>query len=196
MSAQPTGIARYGKGGREYSPYRYSLEWPTGIKGPPIAWVGLNPSTATEYELDPTLRRIRNYSRAWGFGRFVMLNVFPYRATDPADLWRWLAHSEDIEWCDRAIRRNVAVFEAVTECVETIVWAYGAGSKGGRYDVQNMVDTALGLREFAPNCRHLCLRKTKQGYPVHPLYQKADLRPRYLDDAMHLKGRPRLPCDG
>ncbi len=51
-----------------------------------IMWIGLNPSTADEQQLDPTLRRIRGFSQAWGFTAFVMTNVFAFRATVPADM--------------------------------------------------------------------------------------------------------------
>ena len=48
-----------------------------------IAWIALNPSTADENQLDPTLRRIRGYTRDMGCNTFYMLNLFAYRATDP-----------------------------------------------------------------------------------------------------------------
>ena len=51
-----------------------------------IAWIGLNPSTADELILDPTLDAVRRYSIRWGFAEIVMLNLFAYRTNLPARL--------------------------------------------------------------------------------------------------------------
>ena len=86
--------------------YRYTLihRWDESLNpGHGIAWICLNPSTADEHQLDPTLRRIRDFSAVWGYAFFVMLNLFAWRATDPAgikaaadpigpDNDRWIAH--------------------------------------------------------------------------------------------------------
>lgn len=69
--------------------YRYRLihEWSDMFTTPrAIMWIGLNPSTADEEKLDPTLKRIRGFSRAWGYDRFIMTNAFAYRATKPPDM--------------------------------------------------------------------------------------------------------------
>ena len=69
--------------------YRYTLLHTWKAPSEPlrtIAWIALNPSTADENRLDPTLRRIRGYSMAWGYNAFMMLNAFAYRATDPKEL--------------------------------------------------------------------------------------------------------------
>jgi hypothetical protein len=66
--------------------YRYNL-WRTWDRTLPVCgWVMLNPSTADETKLDPTLRRVLDYSRRWGYGGFVIRNLFAYRATDPCEL--------------------------------------------------------------------------------------------------------------
>jgi hypothetical protein len=46
-------------------------------------WIALNPSTADEQTLDPTLKRIKDFSSRWGYNGFHMLNLFAFRATDP-----------------------------------------------------------------------------------------------------------------
>ena len=67
--------------------YRYTLlhSWADMLSPElkTIAWIALNPSTADENQLDPTLRRIRVFSAAWGYNSFMMLNAFAFRATDP-----------------------------------------------------------------------------------------------------------------
>jgi hypothetical protein len=49
-------------------------------------WIGLNPSVADETQLDPTLRRIRAFSGAWGYNGFIMTNLFGLVSTDPRQL--------------------------------------------------------------------------------------------------------------
>jgi hypothetical protein len=67
--------------------YRYVLhhDWTDLLDSPGgyVAWIGLNPSTADEQQLDPTLRRVRSFTASMGYRRFVMLNLFGLRATDP-----------------------------------------------------------------------------------------------------------------
>lgn len=66
--------------------YRYLLKvvWDRGRK--PRMFVGCNPSTADEYQDDPTIRRIIDYARRWGHGGILMTNAFAWRSTDPVDL--------------------------------------------------------------------------------------------------------------
>jgi hypothetical protein len=46
-------------------------------------FVGLNTSPADETLDDPTVRRCIASSRAWGYSRMFMTNIFAYSATDP-----------------------------------------------------------------------------------------------------------------
>lgn len=65
--------------------YRYWLE--RGPKSSPfVAWVLANPSTADASMDDPTVRKARGFTQRWGFERFVFVNVFAYRSTDPKGL--------------------------------------------------------------------------------------------------------------
>lgn len=49
-------------------------------------WVMLNPSTATEQTVDPTVERTLRFARAWGCGASEVVNVFALRSTDPAGI--------------------------------------------------------------------------------------------------------------
>jgi hypothetical protein len=48
-----------------------------------IMWIGLNPSTADESQLDPTLTRIRSFSEREGYDGFWMANIFALRTPYP-----------------------------------------------------------------------------------------------------------------
>lgn len=65
--------------------YRYWLE--RGPAGAPyVAWVLANPSTADASLDDPTVRKARGFTQRWGYQRFVFVNLFAYRSTDPRGL--------------------------------------------------------------------------------------------------------------
>ena len=70
--------------------YRYILHHDCGDlftqKRRRIVWIGLNPSTADELALDPTLEVVRRYSKKWQLSEIVMLNLFAFRATDPREM--------------------------------------------------------------------------------------------------------------
>lgn len=66
--------------------YRYLLSWPvpSHFRTPRLAvMVGLNPSTADESKLDPTLTRFQGFAKAWGCTRMAVLNLFALVSTDP-----------------------------------------------------------------------------------------------------------------
>ena len=54
---------------------------------PLYALICCNPSTASELENDPTIRRVMGFGKLYGYGGVVMLNVGAFRATDPKD-WK------------------------------------------------------------------------------------------------------------
>ena len=63
--------------------WRYTLGT---IGNHPLITVGLNPSTATQEKLDNTVTKVEKVARQCGFDSFIMLNLYPVRATDPKDL--------------------------------------------------------------------------------------------------------------
>ena len=122
-----------------------------------IAWIGLNPSTADESQLDPTLRRIRGFSEREGFNEFVMLNVFGLRSTDPAGL---LEHPDPIGPGNFA-----TIAKAVKDC-PLVVAAWGGGKYSDHCEAASQVQAVL--RRISG--RVVCLGLTAQGFPRHPLY--------------------------
>ena len=43
----------------------------------------LNSSTADETTDDPTIRRVVDFSRRWGFSQLIVVKLAPLRSTDP-----------------------------------------------------------------------------------------------------------------
>lgn len=142
--------------------YRYTLEHvfdPLLHENSPrlIMWIGLNPSTADENKLDPTLRRVRGFSAAWGFTSFVMTNLFAFRATDPADMKRA---------ADPVGPANDTWLATMAGRCEKIVAAWG--NHGFHRDRDVEVMNLLGVECLT------CLGLSKTGSPKHPLYIGGD----------------------
>ena len=125
-----------------------------------IAWIGLNPSTADELALDPTLEAVRRYSIRWGFAEIVMLNLFAYRATYPHELKR--APDSIGPDNDRYLLQEVQAANLVIAC-----W----GNHGSFLRRDEQVLSLLAGVAFK------CLSKNKDGSPHHPLYLRPDIQP-------------------
>lgn len=85
--------------------YRYLL----GEKGDnPLICFGVNPSTATPYDLDPTIVQIRNRAKQLGHDGWMMINLYPQRATDRNCLHS--AAKKELVWSNfTAIRQYVGI---------------------------------------------------------------------------------------
>jgi hypothetical protein len=143
--------------GAEFSPcrtWRYAL-WRKWSDDAPVAFIGLNPSTADENINDPTIRRCIAFAKAWEAGGLVMLNLFAFRATKPEDM---LKAPEPV-----GTENDATLLKWADRC-ERVVAAWGVdGNKGGRAgQVCRLLDRPLW-----------CLGATKAGCPRHPLYVRA-----------------------
>ncbi|KVP75269.1 hypothetical protein WJ96_05795 [Burkholderia ubonensis] len=150
----------------EFSPcrrYRYALwrDWgalPGTVDRGYVLFVGLNPSTADETNDDPTIRRCIAFAKAWGYSGLCMVNLFAFRATNPADML--LAPDPvgpDNDACLRRFARNAGVVIA------------GWGVHGTH------LARDAAVKRLLPNLHYL--RLTKDGHPGHPLYLPKTLVP-------------------
>jgi hypothetical protein len=126
-----------------------------------LAFCMLNPSTADENQLDPTLRRCRNFADRWGFGRMIIGNLFAFRATDPADM----KSAVDPVGPDNDDALREIAYEA-----DLVVCAWGAhGDYMGRDE--HVTATLRRIRDLH------ALSFTASDMPRHPLYLRGDLKP-------------------
>lgn len=140
--------------------YRYELgrQW---SEAPGVAtFIMLNPSTATEYVDDPTIRRCIGYAQAWGMGRLHVLNIYAYRSTDPAGLWT----VNDPVGPDND-HHIAAHAQLATETGWPLVAAWGVNARPER------IKRVLTLTAGAPLS---ALAVAKAGQPRHPLYLRRD----------------------
>lgn len=142
--------------------YRYALTRSWDPKLGTAVFIGLNPSTADESTLDPTLRRCVRFAMDWGYGKFIMTNIFAFRATNPQDM-RTQQNPIGV-MNDFYIMKNVRRADLVIAC-----WgAHGRHLNRGAL-VRSMIE-----EEGIAIC-HLGL--TMGGHPVHPLYLPRDRTP-------------------
>ncbi|MGH3977119.1 MAG: DUF1643 domain-containing protein, partial [Pseudonocardiaceae bacterium] len=104
--------------------YRYQLTrtWDPGQQR--ATFIMLNPSTADAADDDPTIRRCTSYARSWGLGGLMVVNLYAYRATDPADLWK----VDDPVGPDNDDHLR-AVLAAATDVGAPVVAAWGANAR-------------------------------------------------------------------
>jgi len=65
--------------------YRFTLNRTWDNPKGKVVFIGLNPSTADEIKNDPTVTRMINFAKAWGYGSITVCNLFSFRATFPKD---------------------------------------------------------------------------------------------------------------
>ncbi len=155
----------------EYSPcelYRYTLTRVWAPDGPRAVFVMLNPSTATEFQNDPTVERCERRARALGFGAFRVLNIFAYRATDPREMRRAP---------DPVGPGNDAAILAALPWADRLICAWGThGAHLGRGPA-----VAAMLRAAGGPLYHLGL--SRDGHPKHPLYIGYQVQPQLWEGA-------------
>lgn len=148
-----------------YSPcdrYRYRVSRVWDDRLPRVCFLLLNPSTATAFQLDPTLRRVYRYARDWGMGSFEVTNIFAYRSTDPSFLYR----VDD----PVGVHNDGAILDAARSATLRVA---GWGTHGALQQRGSAV-----RRLFAEHGLDLSvLRLTTKGHPNHPLYLPASLQP-------------------
>lgn len=141
--------------------YRYLL-WRVWDTTKPIAlWIMLNPSTADAEADDPTIRRCIGFARQWGMGGIRVANLYPFRSTKPADLWK-AAVPEGYD--------NLTYIQRAVDPTGIVVAAWGAHGKENRVRGVRNLFAGLGLPLHA-------LKMTKDGAPGHPLYIAGDTAP-------------------
>lgn len=135
----------------------------------PMVFILHNPSTADEIKNDPTARRGIGFATSCECSDLIFVNAATACATDAKDLDPFKLNCLEADW---AIAEAVRLARASDGYV---VAAWGA-PKGKRA-------TQLGMEARFDEIRQrhagdlYALRVTKRGWPEHPLYLPADLRP-------------------
>ncbi len=139
---------------------RYSL---TNKGDNPLIVIGINPSTADKDKPDATMRRVMGFAERYGFDSFVMLNVYPLRATKPAAL---------PQKCDAAL--HSANIREIVNVVSSnagapILLAYGGNINSRKYLKSCLRDIVEVLKPFNPKYFQIGTALNRDGSPKHPL---------------------------
>jgi hypothetical protein len=134
--------------------YRYSLHRIWDNTKPKVMFIGLNPSTANEIDNDPTIRRVINFAKQWGYGGVYMLNLFAFITTYP----------ENLKKCPDPIKDNDKWIEKQSKKCDKIVFAWGSFIEAK----ERAIDVLKKYKGYAlvVNC---------DGSPRHPLYVKKNV---------------------
>ena len=134
--------------------WRYLL-WRRWSDGDMVAFILLNPSSATEQEEDPTIRRCIGFAKMWGMGGLYILNIFALRSTDPNNLY--VADDPIGKDNDRFILDTCR-----KSCLVVCGWGnHGAFLGRGKHVMRLLNDN--GIKAY-------CLGVNQSGEPKHPLY--------------------------
>lgn len=131
-----------------------------------LVFIGINPSTAKPDDLDRTVARVENFAEHYQYDGWLMLNVYPQRATNPKDIHKELdkeIHQQNIQQIKRFVT-NHKDFE--------ICAGWGTEIERRKYlkDCLKDIVMALGVEQ-----RWFYLHETtKYHHPRHPLYLPND----------------------
>lgn len=135
--------------------YRYTLDrlWDETL--PRICWILLNPSTADAEQDDPTNRKGIAFSKRWGFGACVFVNLFAFRSPHPKVMKKHPAPVGPLN--------NYHVLKEAGRADKVVV-AWGRDGKHHRRDAE-VLKLLKGIELW-------CLGTNQDGTPKHPLYLK------------------------
>ena len=134
-----------------------------GCSGSPTLFVlGINPSTANKEKSDATITKVANFSKQIGFNGFVMLNIYPQRATNPDELHPKVD--------SKLVAQNeITICSIIPKTRHPQIWAaWGDSIRKRDYLWDTLFNLAKKLEEqFHPIWKH-CGTPTKLGHPRHP----------------------------
>ena len=130
--------------------------------------VGINPSTATPNSLDPTLKKVKAISASHNYTNWVMINVYPQRATNPNNL-----HLNCNQQLHRANINEISNLLATFNNAD-ILFAYGNLINKRPYLKTCLTDILNLINSVNFSGQKYCIKRTIKGNPTHPLYQKVN----------------------
>lgn len=127
----------------------------------PLLTIGLNPSTATQEKADTTVAKAEQVALNNGYDGFVMLNLYPVRATD----YRKLPATVNLE----AFTKNLDAIEAVVKAqAKPVIWvAWGTSIEHHSFFTEARDQLFSRLSRYKAKWLHFG-DLTADGHPRHP----------------------------
>lgn len=146
--------------------HRYTLHRRVSLMTGIVLWIMLNPSTADDERDDATIRRCTGYAQAWNYGTLSVVNLFPFRSTDP----KALALGGRTEAMGPI---GVNDHHILVEAIKADLVMCGWGAHGHLWDRGKAVVKMLTAEGIQPHY----LTMTQGGQPGHPLRLNKNLKP-------------------
>lgn len=141
-----------------------------GVKIPkikPMVFFGINPSTATAENDDPTILKIKIIAEKNNYGSWIMLNIYPKIESNPDNLPKEInkaVHRKNIKHIKKYINNDTAIVAAWGDAIDNKEHPYL------KYCLKEIVNEIDGINKRWYSIGEL----TKKGNPRHPLYLKTD----------------------
>lgn len=124
--------------------------------------IGVNPSTAIPNDLDPTLKRVKKHAENSGYDSWIMVNLYPQRATDPNKL-------DSKPDRDIAARNAIAIKAILDRVNRADIWcAWGQLINKRAYLLESLTDILDAVKQSG-STKELRLMKKDIISPPHPL---------------------------
>lgn len=145
-----------------------SARYVLGTKGEnTLLCFGVNPSTASPSDLDPTLKCVSRIAESNGYDSYIMCNLYPQRATEPNNMHKVM----DESYVEENILAIRSIFNEIQEQKNQIdIWvAWGSIIDSRDYLINCLEQISEVSKEY--NTNFICRGKiSKSGHPHHPLY--------------------------
>jgi len=156
-----------------------TLRYILGITGKnPLICFGINPSTASPNNTDRTIQSVERISVANGYDSWIMLNVYPQRATNPDEL--------DLSLNIDYHKKNLEHIESIIQKGNLNLWsAWGTIIEKRDYLKTILRDIHQQSQKY--NCTWITAGKESiKGHPHHPLYLKTQEKFRPFDMNLYI----------
>ena len=153
----------------------------------PIICFGINPSTANDIKYDPTILKIRKIASENNCDSWVMLNLYPQRATNPNDMHK--KADNDLKIKNYEVIRSV--FNIYPNALTLASW--GNAIEKRKY----LKDCLKEILAIDPDRKWVCRGKlTVKGNPRHQLYVPNNTKLQDLYFSFEPGGRIKLKVCG
>jgi hypothetical protein len=152
--------------------YRFSLtrDWDSFENPVRACFILLNPSIADADRDDPTVTRCIGFAHKWGYEGLEIVNLFAFRATNPAELYTAedpVGAPENYQFLREAIVRAGIVI---------VGWGLNA-KMPAKYRTHLPGHVLKMVRRNRPDLRPMALGFNSDRSPKHPLYISAAQEP-------------------
>lgn len=133
----------------------------------PLICFGINPSTARPGNTDPTIRSVSRIAQYNGYDSWIMLNIYPQRATNPNHI--------DTTINPELLDENLYyINEIIQLCKPEELWAAWGNLINKRDFLMNCF-TEISKLVLQHQCHWIRFGGTnKSGHPRHPLFLRTD----------------------